>query len=66
MGEVYKALDTRLQREVAIKVSAGFWPYSVSADGQKILVMESLDAGGEAQPITVVTDWLAIAKRSQR
>ena len=43
--------------------NAGFWPYSVSADGQKILVMESLDAGGEAQPITMVTDWLAIARR---
>ncbi len=43
-------------------VNAAFWPYAVSADGQKFLVMESLDTG-EAQPITVVTNWLAIAKR---
>lgn len=43
--------------------NVGFWPYSVSADGQKFLVMESLDLAAEAPPITVVTDWLAIAKR---
>lgn len=39
-----------------------FWPYSVSGDGQKFLVLESLDAAA-TQPITVVTNWLAIAKR---
>lgn len=41
-----------------------FWPYAVSADGQKFLVMEPIDTA-EAQPISVVTNWLAIAKRSR-
>jgi hypothetical protein len=41
---------------------AAYWPYAVSAEGQKFLVMEALEAA-EAPPITVVTDWLAAAKR---
>jgi eukaryotic-like serine/threonine-protein kinase len=42
--------------------NAAYWPYSVSANGQKFLVVDQLESG-QAQPITVVTNWLAIAKR---
>ena len=50
------------QLALGTNYSAYFWPYSVSANGQKFLVMDQLE-GGEAQPITVVTNWLAVAKR---
>jgi len=42
--------------------NVAFWPYSVSANGQKFLVMDQIEDAG-AQPITVVTNWLAVAKR---
>jgi hypothetical protein len=45
-----------------ISVNTAFWPYAVSANGQKFLVADQIE-GAQQQPITVVTNWLAIAKR---
>ena len=50
------------QLALGINYNSYFWPYSVSASGQKFLVMDALESL-EAQPITVVTNWLAVAKR---
>lgn len=78
IGEVYRAKDTKLAREVAVKVHAGVpWPlfqtrirpqiearnnYDLTSDGQRFLV-NSFRPEDAALPITVLAPWTPAATR---
>ncbi|HEV2064665.1 MAG TPA: hypothetical protein VGS00_08980 [Thermoanaerobaculia bacterium] len=56
MGEVYRARDTRLKREVAVKVL----PKHLSSSEE---MRQRFEREANPSPITVVTNWSAEAKK---
>lgn len=62
MGEVYRARDPRLQRDVAVKVL----PAHVAADSSRLHRFEQEARGDDAQPpLRVVMNWPALLQKNQ-
>ena len=60
MGEVYKAHDSRLDREVAIKLL----PDDFATDEDRLRRFEQeANPGADTQPVTVLVNWQSIVTK---
>ena len=62
MGEVYRARDPRLGREVAITVSSAVDQYGVTNDGRRFIVIKPVPNTVRPQ-LSVVLNWQAALKK---
>jgi serine/threonine protein kinase len=68
MGEVWKARDSRLQRDVAIKASADRFSERFEREARAIAALNhphicTLYDVGPSPPLKVLTNWVAAARR---
>ena len=62
MGEVCRARDSRLGREVAITVSSAVDQYGVTNDGRRFIVIKPVPNTARPQ-LSVVLNWTAALKK---